>query len=80
MHYKNGREAREGDPVVYYDNYRQRTITGIAHSFMASTETCNCQVSTIIPGAVITECKTVGEIYHAEDTLLAIDPEILEPK
>ena len=82
MHYKNGREAKENDPVIYRPDYpNAKVVAGTIHSLAADPNctTCNGQISTAIPGGFLTTCVTVGQCYHAEDALAAITPVILTP-
>lgn len=81
MHYKNGREAKEGDVVVYVETYPSRRVNvGVIHSLVIA-EGCNCQITKILPGGVsLNNCSSLKELYHAEDALLAIEPEALAPK
>lgn len=78
MHYKNGREAKEGDAAIWLDNKKVRV--GIVHSISVSSDTCNCQFAYVIPGTVLQSWATLKEMYHVEDALLAIEPLALEPK
>ena len=80
MHYKNGREAKENDLVIGLDTYVKKVFVGQAHSLVAGATSCNCQVTVISPGMVSNRCSTIGELYHAEDCLLAIEPLALAPK
>jgi hypothetical protein len=79
MHYKNGREAKEGDPVITLD-YNRKVVVGVAYN-LRPAEICNCDVAVLIPGgSQQLTCQTVGNLYHAEDCLLAIEPLALAPK
>lgn len=71
MHYKNGREARNGDTVIGKPQYAASPITGIVQDINPGATSCNCTV--IRPGGMIQSCVTVGEIYHAEDAIEAIE-------
>jgi hypothetical protein len=74
MHYKNGREAANGDPVVAR-NYAGRIVSGTVHNLRAGTATCNCDLVVVIPGGTMNEtCRTVSEMYHAEDAFKALEP------
>lgn len=75
MHYKNGREAKEGDVVVYLDEYKKKAKVGQVWSITPGSESCNCQVAQVIPGGVTHSCETLGKMYHAEDALLALEPQ-----
>jgi hypothetical protein len=74
MHYKNGREAKENDPVVG-ESYTGSGIykAGVIHSINPGTTACNAQLAVPIPGGVTQLCITVGECYHAEDVFVAVD-------
>lgn len=71
MHYKNGREARNGDTVIGKPQYAASLLVGLIQDINPGATSCNCQV--IRPGGLIQSCVTVGEIYHAEDALQAIE-------
>lgn len=74
MHYKNGREAHDGEPVVAKNPYgTQQVIAGVLHSTNAAGTSCNGQIAYPIPGGSANWCVTVGEIYHAQDALLAVE-------
>lgn len=76
MHYKNGREAKEGDSVIC-TGYNGQVTVGKIHSLVAGSESCNCTVAEVVIGGVNQlTCRTVGEMYHAEDALAAITPKI----
>jgi len=73
MHYKNKREAHEGEPVVGR-NSSGKTFAGVIHSIELFSDTYVCAVAIPVPGGVIHEgCISVGELYHAEDALKAVD-------
>lgn len=71
MHYRNGREAHEGDPVIG-KNYGT-VVAGKLHSLLAGTDTCNGQVAYPVYGGVNSYCCTINELYHAEDAYNAIE-------
>ena len=72
MHYKNGREAKEGDHVIAKDTCSGRVVGGMVHSLNANSNTCNCQVAVIFPGTVFHLSFSVGELVHVEDALAAM--------
>jgi len=75
MHYKNGRTAQDGDPVVFL-GYRKGVrvpLAGTLHSTMPSCTSCNGQVAVPEFGGCQNQFVTIGEIYHAEDAFAAID-------
>ena len=74
MHYKNGREARNGDLVIGKPEYGPGVIVGIVQDINPVADKCNCVV--IRPGGLIQNCVTCGELYFAEDAYAAIEPKI----
>ena len=78
MHYKNGREAKEGDFAVAV-NDSKKVVAGQIHSIAASSvTTCNCRMVLPIPGGVEHHYFTLGNMYHVEDALTALNPDILK--
>lgn len=67
-HYRNGREAKVGDQVVY------KTANGLARGGMIATIsataiTCN---ATVAP-TYVTEYVTLSDCMHADDTMTVFD-------
>ena len=80
MHYKNGREAKNGDPVIC-KGYSGQVTVGKIHTIVPGCDACNCTVAEPVMGGVNQlACQTVGQLYHAEDALLAIEPLALAPE
>jgi hypothetical protein len=77
MHYKNGREAKDGDFVIVEEGSQIRA--GKIHSLVAGCDTCNCQVSYPVMGGTSGTCTTISKCYHAEDAYKAIE-ELNKPK
>lgn len=68
MHYRNGREAKNGDLVISLDGYGSQVINavGVLHSAVAGNDYCNGSIAPIQPtnkGACICDC------LHIEDVL-----------
>jgi hypothetical protein len=64
MHYRNGREAQNGDRVVQLDVNGKIAGVGILHDAVAGNDYCNGQVASIQllgSGACIVDCM------HADD-------------
>lgn len=66
MHYKNGRLAQEGDPVVY-KKWNGKIAVGTLHTISPGSTSCNASVAQVAPGGVIHDCVTIGSLFHAED-------------
>src|SRR3990172_2126735 len=49
MHYKNGREAKNGDKVVLFPSYGS-PIVGILYEGKAGNDFCNCNIAPIATG------------------------------
>lgn len=64
MHYRNGREAKNGDKVVQLDMNGNIAAFGVLHSATAGNDYCNGNIAPIQPtnaGACMVDC------LHADD-------------
>lgn len=64
MHYRNGREAKEGDKVVNLNGGQ----FGILHSTMSQSTTCNgrlAQISPNDPYVNIKDCVHIDDVSQA---------------
>ena len=73
MHYKNGREAKNGDKVVHIDPYTGNVKVGILHDAVAGNDFCNGAIAPIVGGT----CN-LKEVIHYDDFKAAIPPEVFE--
>jgi hypothetical protein len=79
MHYKNGRSAKEGDPVIC-KGYNGQITVGKIHTLLAETTQCNCTVAeTVMGGVNQLTCRTIGEMYHAEDSFNSLEKDAAIP-
>ena len=69
MHYKNGREAHSGEPIVTI-GYNERMVTGIIHDLVPGSDSCNGMIQRVLGQPL---SVTVGQCYHVEDALAAIE-------
>jgi hypothetical protein len=78
MHYKNGREARNGDKVVLVPSYGAPVI-GILYDAHAGNDFCNGKLAPIAPND---PCPNLKECLHLDDVLDAIarDPVATPPE
>lgn len=61
MHYRNGREAKNGDRVVQFNGSKVVGV-GILHSAVAGNDFCNGEVAPVAErGACLVDC------IHADD-------------
>lgn len=73
MHYKNGREAKEGDSIIC-KGYANQITVGKVHSLLAGTDSCNCTVAEAVMGGVQQlTCRNLKDMYHAEDAYNIIE-------
>lgn len=68
MHYRNGREAKNGDIVLSLDGYGNKVINGVGvlHSAEPGNDYCNGEIAPIqngVKGACLIDC------LHVEDVL-----------
>lgn len=76
MHYKNGREAKNGDKVVYmtavgYSN--QVVAVGVLYDAVAGNDFCNGRLALISSGDPWPNLK---ECLHLDDALKALPAEV----
>ena len=65
-HYKNGREAREFDPVIGTD-CGGNSVYGRIYNINTQSETCNAMLANTIPGGTLPVYVTLDECFHAQD-------------
>jgi len=68
MHYKNGREAKNGDKVVLIPSYGA-SIIGILYDAQAGNDFCNGKIAPISPTDPMPNLK---ECLHLDDVLSAV--------
>ena len=68
MHYKNGREAKNGDKVLVIPSYGP-PITGILYDAIAGNDCCNGKIAPISPLDLMPNLK---ECLHLDDALKAL--------
>ena len=71
MHYKNGREAKNGDKVVLVPEYGQ-PVAGILYDAVAGNDTCNGRIARIRSDDPMPNLK---ECLHADDVRKAEIPD-----
>lgn len=72
MHYKNGREAKNGDKVVVIPSYGSPYI-GILYDATAGNDFCNGRVAPIKSTDPMPNLK---EVLHLDDVLGALPAEV----
>ncbi len=71
MHYKNGREAKNGDKVVCTPSYGV-PFAGILYDAQAGNDTCNGKIALTCPGDPMPNLK---DCLHADDVRAASVPD-----
>jgi hypothetical protein len=72
MHYKNGREAKNGDKVVLVPSYGQPVI-GILYDATAGNDHCNGRIA---PISTSDACPNLKECLHLDDVLKALPADV----
>lgn len=80
MHYKNGREAKNGDKVVYLPEYPKDAegksvgtpVVGILYDAVAGNDHCNGRIAPINPNDPYPNLK---EVLHLDDVRAKVDVE-----
>ncbi len=67
MHYRNGREAKNGDKIVSLAGYGSNVINGIGILFDAvpGNDYCNGNIASMIGGPVVGAC--LCDCIHLDD-------------
>ena len=81
MHYKNGREAKNGDKVVLFPQYPKHAdgkslgvpVVGILYDAEAGNDYCNGRIALIKPTDPLPNLK---ECLHLDDVLNALPEEV----
>jgi hypothetical protein len=72
MHYKNGREAKNGDKVVLLPSFGAPVI-GILYDATAGNDYCNGKIAVTKPND---PCPNLKECLHLDDVLKALPAEV----
>jgi len=68
MHYKNGREAKNGDMVMLFPSYGA-PVVGILYNAKAGNDFCNGNLAPVAP---TDPCPNLKECLHIDDVILAV--------
>ena len=70
MHYKNGREAKNGDKVIWLSSWGG-SVVGILYEATAGNDFCNGKIASIHPSDPM---PNLAEVLHLDDvkSILAI--------
>jgi hypothetical protein len=65
MHYRNGREAKNGDKIVKLDHQGHVVSFGVLHSAIPGNDYCNGNIAVIQPandGVCMVDCLHVDDV------------------
>lgn len=68
MHYRNGREAKNGDVILSLDGWGNQIINavGVLYGATPGNDTCNGNIAPIQPtnkGACLCDCLHIGDVF-----------------
>lgn len=72
MHFKNGREAKNGDKVLFIPLYGS-PMTGVLYDATAGNDCCNGRLASISPSDPMPNLK---ECLHLDDVKEALKPKV----
>ena len=72
MHYKNGREAKNGDKVLLVPSYGAPMV-GILYNATAGNDTCNGNLAACAPND---PCPNLQECLHIDDVVAVATQEL----
>lgn len=73
MHYKNGREAKNGDKVVLIPVYGGPPVVGILYDATAGNDYCNGKLAITKPND---PCPNLKECLHLDDVQALISGDV----
>lgn len=65
MHYRNGREAHNGDKIVQLDHEGKVSACGVLHSATPGNDYCNGSIAPIqglVSGACMCDCLHIDDV------------------
>lgn len=65
MHYRNGREAKNGDKIVKLNHEGKIESFGVLHSAIAGNDYCNGGIAVVQPtndGACMVDCLHIDDV------------------
>jgi len=65
MHYRNGREAKNGDVIVQIGGFGKITAVGVLHGATPGNDYCNGNISpvqNVVTGACMCDCLHVDDL------------------
>ena len=69
MHYRNGREAKNGDKVMLMPVGYGNPVIGILYDAVAGNDFCNGKIAMMLPND---PCPNLKECLHLDDALFTL--------
>jgi hypothetical protein len=73
MHYKNGREAKNGDKIVFLPSWGGASVIGILYDAVAGNNDCNGKIAPMAPND---PCPDLKDCLHLDDVLKALPADV----
>lgn len=77
MHYRNGREAKNGDKIVQLNDKGEVTAFGVLHSAVPGNDYCNGSIASIQSQA---HCACLCDCLHVDDVAAVLTEKGLEKR
>lgn len=77
MHYRNGREAKNGDKIVKLDDKGNVVAYGVLHSATPGNDYCNGNIAVIQP---VNDYACMVDCLHVEDVAAVLAEKGLEKR
>jgi hypothetical protein len=75
MHYKNGREAKNGDKIVMFSTYGRTPVVGILYDAVAGNDFCNGKLA---PTCTNDPTPNLKDCLHLDDVLKALPTNVAD--
>jgi hypothetical protein len=69
MHYKNGREAKNGDKVVWVQEFGGTPVAGILYDATVGNDYCNGRIAIT---TTTDPCPNLKEVLRADDVIVFV--------
>lgn len=77
MHYRNGREAKNGDKIVKLDDKGSVVAFGVLHNAVVGNDYCNGNIAVVQPA---NDYACMVDCLHVEDVAVVLTEKGLEKR
>jgi len=78
MHYRNGREAKNGDKVVQLNSCGEIGAIGVLFDAKPGNDYCNGHIAPTLPGSTCGAC--LCDCIHADDLAAILKEKVLDKR